>query len=227
MIPRTRFCGLLRHRVCLLPTWRGLLLLCVLLLSLSALLLLRIHPFLALNEPIKADALVVEGWVPNYVLREALDEFRRGHYRKLYVTGVPIETGGLAADYQNYAELAAATLIRMGIDSADVEAVPAPHVRQDRTYTSALALKARLHQLGLDGMKFNLVSISTHARRSHLLFATAFGTDSQVGIISVENREYDPIQWWKYSAGVRSVIDEVIAYLYARLVFPYTTVTPR
>lgn len=227
MIPRIQFFGLLQRRVCLLPTWRGLLLLSALGLSLAALAIFEIHPFLALNEPIEADALVVEGWVPNYVLRETIHEFRHGHYRKLYVTGVPIETGGSETNDQSYAELGADKLIRMGMDSALVEAVPAPHIMQDRTYTSALALKYRLHQQSLDGLRLNLVSISTHARRSHLLFLQALGADAKVGIISIENREYDAARWWRYSAGVRSVIDEAIAYAYARLIFPYLAVTPR
>ena len=225
MIPRTQFFGLFQRRVCLLPTWRGLLLLFVISLSLAALAIFQIHPFLALNAPIEADALVVEGWVPNYVLRETMQEFRRGHYRKLYVTGVPIEIGGDETNDQSYAEFAADKLIRMGMDSAFVEAVPAPHIMQDRTYTSALALKHRLHQQ--DGLRLNLVSFGTHARRSRLLFQQAFGPDAKIGIISIENREYDPLRWWKYSAGVRSVIDELIAYVYARLIFPYLVVTPR
>lgn len=196
--------------------------LCIFCISLVVLAALNIQSFLALTEPVQADALVVEGWVPNYVLHEAMVEFKRGHYRRLYVTGGPIDTGGLFSRHQTYAELGAAVLIAMGMDSNAVEAVPAPQVRQDRTYTSALALKNRLHQQSQDGMKFNLVSISTHARRSHLLFQKAFGVDTQVGIVSIENREYDPERWWKYSAGVRSVIDESIAYLYALIIFPYT-----
>jgi len=31
----------------------------------------------------------------------------------------------------------------------------------------------------------------------------AFAGHARVGIISVENREYDPKRWWKYSEGVK------------------------
>jgi hypothetical protein len=31
--------------------------------------------------------------------------------------------------------------------------------------------------------------------------------------------EFDPDHWWKTSAGVRGVIGEGLAYLYARLLF--------
>ena len=40
-----------------------------------------------------------------------------------------------------------------------------------------------------------------------------------MGIISVENREYDPKRWWKYSEGVREVIGEGVGYVYARFLF--------
>ena len=58
-----------------------------------------------------------------------------------------------------------------------------------------------------------------HARRSRLLFEKAFGRDTRVGIIALEDRDYDPAHWWKSSQGVRTVTDELIAYGYARLLF--------
>jgi hypothetical protein len=64
---------------------------------------------------------------------------------------------------------------------------------------------------------FNVVSLGPHSRRSRLLFVKALGKDYKVGIIAIENQEYDARQWWASSAGVRTILDESIAYLYARL----------
>ena len=40
-----------------------------------------------------------------------------------------------------------------------------------------------------------------------------------VGVISGPDEEYDQRHWWTTSAGVRTVLDEVIAYLYAKFLF--------
>ena len=45
-------------------------------------------------------------------------------------------------------------------------------------------------------------------------------TDSALetfGIIAVEDQDYDSKRWWESSDGVRTVIGEMIAYVYARL----------
>jgi hypothetical protein len=58
-----------------------------------------------------------------------------------------------------------------------------------------------------------------HARRSRLIFQKAFRDEVGVGVISVPDDEYDQGHWWTTSAGVRTVLGEVIAYLYARFFF--------
>ena len=181
--------------------------------------MLTAHPFLAVTNPVPSKILVVEGWVPDYVLRAAKLEFEQHHYQKLYVTGGTIGTGAPLSEYKTYGELGAAILIRMGMDKNSVEAVPASYVRRDRTYASALSLKHYLLQQSSDESNLNLISLGAHSRRSQLLFQKALGERFHVGIIAIENREYNPKKWWKFSAGVRSVIDELIAYMYAVTIF--------
>src|SRR5260221_7453473 len=85
--------GLLQRRECLLPTWRGWL---VLLFAVAALIILSIrgaYPFLAVNDPVDSGVLVVEGWLPDYALQETITEFGRGHYSRIFVTGGPLENG--------------------------------------------------------------------------------------------------------------------------------------
>ena len=215
------FWGLVCRRECLVPTWRGWLLFALFGIALMVTGVLRVHPFLAVNEPVPSGVLVVEGWVPDYVLEEARAEFERHHYSKLYVTGGPLERGAHLSEYKTYAELGAATLIRMGMRKDAIEVVPAPPVGRDRTYTSAVTLKNWLHHHSADGTSINVVSKGAHARRSRLLFQKAFGEGSRVGIIAVEDRDYDPKHWWKFSQGVRVVVDEFVAYMYALVVFPF------
>jgi hypothetical protein len=221
MNKRKAFFGLLQRRELLVPTWQGLLLFVSVFAGLFALIALNIQPFLSLNAPVQAEVLVVEGWVPDFVLEEVKTMFEQGHYKKIYVTGGPLEMGGVTSGYQTYAELGADTLLEMGLGSDVVEAVPAPFVRRDRTYASALALKNKLHQQAAKISAINLVSLGVHSRRSHLLFQKAFAKELQVGIIAVDDRNYFGERWWKFSEGVRMVTDELFAYLYAILVFPF------
>ncbi|HTL15803.1 MAG TPA: YdcF family protein, partial [Patescibacteria group bacterium] len=123
------------------------------------------------------------------------------------------------AQYKTYAQLGAATLIRLGLDSNAVQAVPAPRVPRDRTYAEAVALKRWLLEHDIKLQKINLVSVGLHSRRSRLLYQKAMGKDVVIGVTSIALKEYDPRHWWRYSAGVRSVIAESVAYLYARFLF--------
>jgi hypothetical protein len=52
-----------------------------------------------------------------------------------------------------------------------------------------------------------------------MLYKEAIGEEIPVGIIAFEDREYDPKRWWKTSSGVRTVLGETIAYIYAKLLF--------
>jgi uncharacterized SAM-binding protein YcdF (DUF218 family) len=65
----------------------------------------------------------------------------------------------------------------------------------------------------------DVVTEDVHARRTRLLFQKAFGKDVQVGIIGVANVDYPANRWWHYSQGLKNVVSEFAAYLYARLLF--------
>jgi hypothetical protein len=58
-----------------------------------------------------------------------------------------------------------------------------------------------------------------HTRAALACSSKAFGKDAQVGIISVPNVDYPANRWWHYSQGLKDVISEFTAYLYARLLF--------
>jgi hypothetical protein len=40
-----------------------------------------------------------------------------------------------------------------------------------------------------------------------------------VGTLAIPDNEYDERRWWKTSEGVRTVIGEALAYVYARVLF--------
>jgi uncharacterized SAM-binding protein YcdF (DUF218 family) len=214
-----QYWGLLRRRSCLLPTLRGWLLLLIPTLTLLIFGFRNMNAFLAVNDPVPDGVLVVEGWSPDYALETAMWEVKRNSHHKLYVIGGPLEQGGPLSEYKTYAEFGSAILLRMGLSNDVVQAVPAAYVHKDRTYVAAVALQNWLRQHNAIPGEINLISVGAHARRSRLLFEKAFGNSTRVGIIAVEDRSYDPRHWWKSSQGVRSVVDEMIAYGYARFLF--------
>lgn len=217
--PRRFAAGLLQRRECLVPTWRGWLVLLLVVGLILACALRFTCVFLTVHDPIPSGALVVEGWVPPDTAREVLAEFQRGSYTGLYVTGGPIEPDSPLADYGSYAELTADVLRRVGADAAVVHAVPSPQAARDRTYSTAVALRAALREASPPVSSLTLMTGATHSRRSRLLFAKAFGSDMRIGTIALKERDFDPARWWANSAGFRTVVGESIAYLYARFLF--------
>ena len=100
-----------------------------------------------------------------------------------------------------------------------LQMVPSRVMDRDRTYGSAVALRNwfRDHNMAVSGI--DVVTEDVHARRTRLLFQKALGKDVQVGIIAVANVDYPANRWWHYSQGVKDVVSEFAAYLYARLLF--------
>ncbi len=211
--------GLLRRRECLVPTLRGWLLLALTGVALAVLAAYQLEPFLAVTDPVPGGVLVVEGWVPDYMLEAALAEFKQNHYAKLFVTGIPLQQGAPLSEYKNYADLGAATLLKLGLSTNDVQALPTPLTRRDRTYAMALHLKIWLREHGLSPTKVNLMTGGPHARRSRLLYERALGRGFTVGVVAIPAKDYDERHWWHSSQGVRIVVGEALAYGYARLLF--------
>ena len=211
--------GLLRRRQCLVPTWRGWLLLVFGLTALALIAMRVIGPFLAVTDSVPGGVLVVEGWAPDYILEAAITEFKTNHYARLFVTGIPLQQGAPLSEYKNYAYIGAATLVKLGMNTNEVQAVPTGAIRRDRTYAMALSLKHWLREHDMTPTKVNVMTGGPHARRSRLMFEKAMGKDVTVGVIAIPDKEYDERHWWHSSQGVRSVIDEAIAYAYARLLF--------
>jgi hypothetical protein len=202
-----------------LRAWLLMLLLAVLLVTGFV---LGAHPFLAVSQPLDAEFLAVEGWLPDYALEVAAKEFMAHPdrpYKKLLVIGGALERGSFLAAYETYGKLGAATLTKLGISTNAIEAIPSLPNSRDRTYFSSLALSQWFQAHGLSAKSINVVSMGPHARRTRLLFAKAMGSGVSVGIIAVDDRDYDPHHWWRTSAGVRSLVDEMVAYCYARFLF--------
>jgi len=211
--------GLLQRRECTIPTWKGWLVLVLAFLVLGTAGMYESYSFLAVSKPVTGGLLVVEGWAADLGMKAVIEEFRRNTYEKVYVTGGPLLWGGPLSEYKTYAEGGAASLVKLGLDVAQVQAVPSKWVMQDRTYASAVSLRNWLQQHGVKATRIHLMSEGPHARRSRLLFQKAFGNEVEVGVTALPPADYDERHWWRYSAGIRLFLDEGIAYIYARFFF--------
>ena len=209
-------------------SWYGWMVVALMLLLGAIGLVHTIFPFLAVTHRVDADVLVVEGWVHEYAIRTAISEFQSSHYQRVFTTGGPVAgMGGYTNDYNTSASVGAGRLKAAGLSPEFVQMVPSRINDRDRTYSAALALRNwfREHHAGVRSI--NVVTEDVHARRSRLLFQKAFGPGVNVGIISIPNPDYDSTHWWRYSEGVKEIISEGAAYIYARFFFWPDSAEPR
>jgi hypothetical protein len=182
-------------------------------------LLTNLRNFLAVHAPIDADALVIEGWVGDTVIKGGVGEFNRGNYRYIITTGNPIYKGFFLTEYTNYAELARDSLIKLGVAPEKIITVAIPEVKQDRTAAMAMAVKNQLLLAKLPIKSLNIYSCDVHTRRSYLIYKRVLQPELQVGAIADADNSYDHQKWWTSSRGFRFVTEEAIAYIYARLIW--------
>jgi hypothetical protein len=213
-MPAIRF---IAKKECWVPTLWGWTVVFALLVICGGALVMNADSFLSPVRPVTPDVLVVEGWLPDYALESAALEFKKHPYRLCVTTGAPLETGSYLSEYRNFADIASLTLRKLGIDSSRVVAVPAPTVNKDRTYASSIALREWFDKTGYSVHSVNVFSLGCHSRRSQMLFAKALGRNVIVGVIACGDRSYDRRRWWHYSAGVRMVTGEGLAYMYGLL----------
>jgi len=207
--------GLLVHKEGWALSLKGKLLVLALAVILAITVQREVNPFLSVSHPVHGEFLVVEGWVPTYVMSQAASEFRRGHYRKLLLVNT--------FDVERYkADLAREGLIECGVQTDSIETVFSPAVRKDRTYHLALAAKDWFIENTMTVKSLDVATLGPHARRSWLMFEKAFGSSANIGIVALDDMAYDGQHWWRSSEGVREVLGEVIAYIYARFYFVWT-----
>jgi len=180
--------------------------------------ILFVHPFLAPTKPVGGGILVVLGWLPDYALKKVKDRFEEGHYKLLVTVGGKYTTGRLA-QYKSEADWTASRLNAQGVLLGKIiPVVITIYPRKDRTYYKALAVQKRLKKAGFAQASIDVVSFGVHARRTWVLFEKVFSLVN-VGVIAIRPDNYDTSRWWLFSEGVRSVISESVAYLYARFIF--------
>lgn len=218
--PLTAFSGLVSKRYRWGLTWRGRIVTALGLCALSGAGILGIHSFLGVNAAVESQIMVVEGWISMRSLSMAADTFKADDYKMLCtVGGIERSRGNDAPNSTTSSQITANQFLEMGLPESVVFVVESGDPERDRTYTSAVALRDWFVTQGIAVDSLNVVTEGVHSRRSRLMFQKAFGDAVKIGVISVPDGEYDPRYWWRYSEGVKEVISESAAYLYARFLF--------
>ena len=155
--------------------------------------------------------------MPACAYGEAAAQLRKGGYQKVIAAGVFHEDWDAGGESREH--FGGEKLIRFGVPSDLVVTTSSDEAQRDRTFHAAMAVKRWLQDQGFRTASIDVVTIGPHARRSRLLYESALGSEVNVGIIAVEDPRFDPKHWWRSSVGVRTVIDESIAYLYVRVFF--------
>lgn len=187
-----------------------------------------VHDFLAINNPVQANVLVVEGWAWNSAaIQEAAEEFNRGRYDVVVTVGVLSTEQGSELMQENPATRAAEQLRKLGVENRAIEVLAVPNIDRHRTYASALAVRHWLEDSKVDALGINVFTLGAHARKSLVLFKRAFGQGVPVGVIAGTEYSYDPQRWWLSVRGIYTVLRKTIGYLYAEWwPLPYDLLAP-
>lgn len=181
------------------------------------------YGFLAPDEPVLATqgqgarVLVVEGWLDEPELAQALAAYRLGRYDAVVTTGGPIESWLEFRAWRSYPERAAGYLRNQGVEKVVMAVAPAS--AQDRTFLSAVVFRDWARQSGMTLDAVDVFSAGVHARRSRLVYRMALGSGVQVGVLAARPKEYDPEHWWRASAGAKAVVGEALSLLWTKCCF--------
>jgi len=179
----------------------------------------NLYPFLAPEKLPHRGLMVIEGWINDLALDEAVEIYRGGDYSKIICTGVPIDTGSYIQAFKSYPEMTASRLKKLDVNPDEIVIAIGDETNKDRTYVSAVALREAFIGYNIGETNIHLITTGPHGRRSRLLFQKALGKDYHIGITCLEDSGYDPERWYAYSEGVRKVTGEWIAYTYAKFFF--------
>ncbi|GAB1417546.1 hypothetical protein MASR2M12_03110 [Bacteroidales bacterium] len=207
-----------KRRLVPVPTFWGGLLILFTFFSVAYLLLRASYPFLSPTYKPVSKTLVIEGWIPESGLKEALTFYRTNHYEKMIITGVPITQWTYSSPFSNMADASAGSMRLLHFNDTIYRAIIPSTIQRDRTYSTAVSMKMQLSRWGIASDNFDLYSMGAHARRSYLMFKKAF-PKSNIGLITSTDPSFDPIRWYASSRGFRTVFGEFVSYFYSLLLF--------
>jgi hypothetical protein len=167
------------------------------------------EPFFSLTHRVPPEVLVVDGWIGSPGLQAAAAEFVRGGYKYI------VATGGQTGDpllSSSYAEIAGQELIRLGIPKERIIVAAAGKIERNHTFRSSLAAWRALQNNGIHPQYVNLLTLGSHARRSHLVYVKVFAPTTKVGVIAWVPADYGSTPWWRSIRRTKCLLKEIVGY---------------
>jgi hypothetical protein len=144
-------------------------------------------------------------------MKEAKEEFNRGHYKWLVTVGTPIAR----MNQKSSAVVVAERLRELGVDESRIIMLPVPVMKLHQTYTFALAVRNWSIHSKTETTGINVFTLGTNARKSLILFKRALGSGTKVGVIAGTEDNFDASRWWLSARGIYWVLGKTFGYLYA------------
>jgi len=176
------------------------------------------YRLLAVNEPVGATLLVVEGWMEPGELAQVATKVRAGWYKQILTSGGPIYDPWHTDGPETFAERAA-VFLRGLLPGVSIIAVPAPDAPSDRTYTSALAVREWVAASGMQIDSVDVFSWGPHARRSRDLYRLAFGPAVRIGVFAAEPTFQNFDSWYLTSYATEELLKEVVGVVWVKCCF--------
>lgn len=178
------------------------------------------YDFLSVHQPLDAGILVIESWLPDASIDSVATWIKHQSPGQILVPGTIFSSGLDYLPFPDQASFTRQRLIDAGVDSVGIVTLVYEPVQRDRTYHAALVCKAWLQRHDITPGNCTVVTLGPHARRSLYLYKLAFkGTGFQIGVYAIEPVNYSSRNWYQFSAGVRTLIGEWLAWFYARIWF--------
>ncbi len=175
----------------------------------------NLYGFLAPVRPeTAATVVIVETWAERGYAKTIANAIESGPTGRVILVGSPLDPLSDFSKFPTSADLWAARLQNEGVDPSHFAVVRVPGAIRHRTAHAALAVGRHLDSSEVTAA--NLLTFGPHARRSALIYEQALPPGTRLGVIALAPRSYDPSRWWRSSAGVRTVLSELIAYVYVR-----------
>lgn len=116
----------------------------------------------------------------------------------------------IPSGFSSQAESRGNYLIHLGIDKEIIQTIDYQPSLNNKTLSSALALKAHIDNAPTTSL--NIFSSGIHARRTFFTYENVLGEKYSIGIISLETEKINKHNWWKSPDGIIIMMDEIISY---------------
>ena len=100
-----------------------------------------------------------------------------------------------------------------GLVAEKLVSIPTPASAQNRTYLSAVMVRDWFSQQGIKVNELDVFTQGVHARRTRFLYELALPASS-IGIYANEPEGYQLPTWWKNSQGAKTVLTEIIGFIW-------------